>query len=56
MKCLNDANISEKLSKSVDKTSEDEFNKKVLSLLNNSFKLTQEEEELIYKISDRINP
>ena len=56
MKCLNDANISEKLSKSVDKTSEDEFNKKVLSLLNNSFKLTQEEEELIYKISNRINP
>jgi hypothetical protein len=56
MECLNDANISSKLSKSVDKTPEGEFNNKVLSLLNNRFKLTDEEEELIYKISDRINP
>jgi hypothetical protein len=56
MECLKDANISAKLSKSVDKNSEEEFNKKVLSLINNSFKLTQEEEDLISKISDRINP
>jgi len=56
MECLKDANISSKLSKSVDKNSEEEFNKKVLSLINNSFKLTQEEEDLISKISDRINP
>jgi hypothetical protein len=56
IECLNDANINTKLSKSVDKNSEEEFNKKVLSLLNNSFKLTQEEEDLISKISDRINP
>ena len=56
MKCLKDANISEKLSKSVDKTSEDEFNKQVLGLLNNRFKLTNEEEEMISKISQRINP
>jgi len=53
---LKDANISSKLSKSVDKNSEEEFNKKVLSLINNSFKLTKEEEDLISKISDRINP
>jgi len=56
MECLNDANISAKLSKSVDKNRDDEYNNKVLSLLNNKFKLTNEEEELIYKISDRINP
>jgi predicted small metal-binding protein len=56
MECLKDANISSKLSKSVDKNSEEEFNKKILSLINNSFKLTQEEEDLISKISDRINP
>jgi predicted small metal-binding protein len=56
MECLKDANISSKLSKSVDKNSEEEFNKKVLSLINNSFKLTKEEEDLISKISDRINP
>jgi len=56
MECLNDTNISAKLSKSVDKNSEEEFNKKVLSLINNSFKLTKEEEDLISKISDRINP
>ena len=56
IECLNDASINTKFSKSVDKNCEDEFNKKVLSLLNNSFKLTQEEEDLIYKISDRINP
>jgi hypothetical protein len=56
MECMNDANISTKLSKSVDKTPEGEFNNKVLSLLNNRFKLTDEEEELISKISDRINP
>jgi hypothetical protein len=56
IECLNDASIITKLSKSVDKNSEEEFNKKVLSLLNNSFKLTQEEEDLISKISDRINP
>ena len=53
---LNDANIITKLSKSVDKNRDDEYNKKVLSLLNNRFKLTNEEEEMIYKISDRINP
>ena len=56
MECLNDANISAKLSKSVDKNRDDEYNNKVLSLLNNRFKLTNEEEEMIYKISDRINP
>ena len=56
MECLKDANISSKLSKSVDKNSEEEFYKKILSLINNSFKLTQEEEDLISKISDRINP
>jgi len=56
MQCLNDANITAKLSKSVDKNRDDEYNNKVLSLLNNKFKLTNEEEELIYKISDRINP
>lgn len=56
MQCLNDANISAKLSKSVDKNRDDEYNNKVLSLLNNKFKLTNEEEEMIYKISDRINP
>lgn len=53
---LNDANIITKLSKSVDKNRDDEYNNKVLSLLNNRFKLTNEEEEMIYKISDRINP
>ena len=53
---LNDTNIITKLSKSVDKNRDDEFNNKVLSLLNNRFKLTDEEEELISKISDRINP
>lgn len=56
MECLKNDNISSKLSKSVDKNSEEEFNKKVLSLINNSFKLTKEEEDLISKISDRINP
>ena len=56
MQCLNDANISAKLSKSVGKNHDDEYNNKVLSLLNNKFKLTNEEEEMIYKISDRINP
>jgi hypothetical protein len=56
MECLNDANISAKLSKSVDKNRDDEYNNKVLSLLNNKFKLTNEEEEMIYKISERINP
>ena len=56
MECLKDANISSKLSKSVDKNSEEEFNKKILSLINNSFKLTKEEEDLISKKSDRINP
>ena len=56
MECLNDANISAKLSKSVDKNRDDEYNNKVLSLLNNRFKLTNEEEEMIYKISERINP
>ena len=56
MECLNDANISAKLSKTVDKNRDDEYNNKVLSLLNNKFKLTNEEEEMIYKISERINP
>ena len=53
---LNDTNIITKLSKSVDKNRDDEYNNKVLSLLNNRFKLTNEEEEMIYKISERINP
>lgn len=56
IECLNDSHISTKLSKSVDKTLEGEFNNKVLSLLNNRFKLINNEEEMVYKISERINP
>jgi hypothetical protein len=40
----------------INKNEDDDFNNKILSLLNNKFKLTNEEEETIRKIVDRINP
>ena len=56
IECLNDSKIPLKLKHTINKNEDDEYNNKVLLLLNNKFKLTSEEEEMIYKIVDRINP
>ena len=56
IKCLQDSKIPPKLKHTINKNEDDEYNNKVLLLLNNKFKLTSEEEEMIYKIADRINP
>lgn len=56
IKCLQDSKIPPKLKQTINKNEDDEYNSKVLLLLNNKFKLTSEEEEMIYKIVDRINP
>jgi hypothetical protein len=54
--CLNESGLLSKVPSLNTKETEDEFNKQVLGLLNNRFKLTNEEEEMISKISQRINP
>jgi hypothetical protein len=54
--CLNESGLLSKVPSLMAKETDDEFNKQVLGLLNNRFKLTNEEEEMISKISQRINP
>jgi len=54
--CLNESGLLSKVPSLNTKENEDEFNKQVVGLLNNRFKLTNEEEEMISKISQRINP
>jgi len=54
--CLKKSNLLSKVPNLNTKEEEEDFNNKVLGLINNRFKLTNEEEELISKITDRINP
>ena len=56
MECLKNSNLSSKLPNIVSRESEEDFNMKVMSLINNRYKLSDEEESLIINICGRVNP
>jgi hypothetical protein len=56
MECLKNSNLTSKLPNVVSNESDEDFNMKVMSLINNRYKLSLEEESLIINICERINP
>ena len=56
MECLKNSNVTSKLSNVVSKESDEDFNMKVMSLINNRYKLSSEEESLIINICGKVNP
>jgi hypothetical protein len=56
MECLKNSNVTSKLPNVVSRESEEDFNMKVMSLINNRYKLSYEEESLIINICGRVNP
>ena len=56
MECLKNSNLSSKLPNIVSRESEEDFNMKVMSLINNRYKLSDEEESLMINICGRVNP
>ena len=56
MECLKNSNVTNKLPNVVSKESDEDFNMKVMSLINNRYKLSYEEESLIINICGRVNP
>jgi hypothetical protein len=56
MECLKNSNLTSKLPNAVSKESDEEFNMKVMSLINNRYKLSSEEESLILNICGKVNP
>jgi hypothetical protein len=56
MECLKNSNLTSKLPNVVSKESDEDFNMKVMSLINNRYKLSQQEELFITNLCDRVNP
>lgn len=56
MECLKNSNVTNKLPNVVSKESDEDFNMKVMSLINNRYKLSSEEESLILNICGKVNP
>jgi hypothetical protein len=56
MKCLKETNILSTIPNINSKLDDDDFNIRVMGLINNRFKLTTEEEDFIIRVSERINP
>ncbi len=56
MECLKNSNLTTKLTNIVSKESDEDFNTKVMSLINNRYKLSQQEELFITNLCDRVNP
>ena len=56
MECLKNSKVTSKLPNVVSKESDEEFNMKVMSLINNRYKLSSEEESLILNICGKVNP
>lgn len=56
MECLKNSNLSSKLPNIVSKEYDEDFNIKVMSLINNRYKLSSEEESLILNICGKVNP
>lgn len=56
MECLKNSKVTSKLPNVVSKESDEDFNMKVMSLINNRYKLSSEEEYLILNICGKVNP
>jgi len=56
MECLKNSNLTTKLTNVVSKESDEEFNMKVMSLINNRYKLSFQEELFITNLCGRVNP
>lgn len=56
MECLKNSNLTSKLTNIVSKESDEEFNTKVMSLIDNRYKLSQQEELFILNLCNRVNP
>jgi hypothetical protein len=56
MECLKNSNLTTKLTNVVSKETDEEFNTKVMSLINNRYKLSRQEELFITNLCDRVNP
>jgi hypothetical protein len=56
MECLKNSNLTSKLPNVDSKETDEDFNMKVMSLINNRYKLSYEEESLIINICGRVNP
>lgn len=56
MECLKNSKVTSKLPNVVSKESDEDFNMKVMSLINNRYKLSSEEESLILNICGKVNP
>ena len=56
MECLKNSNLTSKLSNVVSKESDEDFNMKVMSLINNRYKLSFQEELFITNLCGRVNP
>ena len=55
MECLKNSNLTSKLPNVVSKGYDEDFNMKVMSLINNRYKLSSEEESLILNICGKVN-
>ena len=56
MECLKNSNVTNKLPNVVSKESDEDFNMKVMSLINNRYKLSQQEELFVINLCTRVNP
>jgi hypothetical protein len=56
MECLKNSNVTSKLPNVVSRESEEDFNMKVMSLINNRYKLSFQEELFITNLCGRVNP
>ena len=56
MECLKNSNLTTRLTNVVSKETDEEFNTKVMSLINNRYKLSPQEELFVINLCTRVNP
>lgn len=56
MECLKNSNVTNKLPHIISKESDEDFNMKVMSLINNRYKLSPQEELFVTNLCTRVNP
>jgi len=56
MECLKNSNLKNKLPNMISNNSDEEFNAKVMSLINNRYKLSPQEELFVTNLCTRVNP
>ena len=55
IKIIKSTNLTPELA-TISLVSDEEFNQKIIGLLNNRHKLTNEDEKFLYTIAERVNP